>query len=384
VRDFLRGHTPADYDITTNARPEQVQAVFAKTIPTGIKHGTVSVLHEGFRIEVTTYRQEVGYQDSRRPDRVEFVTELSDDLGRRDFTVNAMALDSTGHIRDPFGGQRDLADGVIRTVGDPSQRFVEDALRILRAVRFAAQLQARIEADTWDAILRLAPRLSYISIERIRDEWNKIIVDDLAAGVQLLAKARMFGFIFPAEDITKQQLGAAARFAMAAPADIGIRHAALFYKLRIGGREATILLRKLRQPNRLILHVVSVLDAILHSDPAAWTSNQWKVYLYEHGRHAAQGAFLLESLKRPTQGELLLDQLAMAVARQDIWNLQDLAVTGEDLLQQLSVSQGPLLGRLLEELVTAVLNDNVSNTKQQLLAKGRHILSVWNESNQSR
>lgn len=381
VRDLLRGQIPADFDITTNARPEQVQAVFTRTVPTGIKHGTVSVLQQKFRIEVTTYRRESGYQDLRRPDRVEFVNELNEDLARRDFTVNAMAMDKQGRITDPFGGQADLAARIIRAVGDPYQRFAEDALRMLRAVRFAVQMQASIEPVTWNAVCEMADRLTYISIERIRDEWNKIVSIDLAAGMQLLAEAGMLGLIFRTAELPVEELITAARFAMGTSPDIALRHAALLYRLQLTGSDAAALLRNLRQPNRLLNQVVAVLNAIPQSDPLTWTSCEWKRYLYQHGRSAAKGAFQIESAKRTAAGNALLHRLTEATKTQEIWRLQDLAVTGGDIQRELSVTEGPILGRLLQALAASVLNETVSNTRQQLLEKGSQLLAEWNKSN---
>lgn len=176
VRDSALGRVPQDWDITTSARPQQVKEVFGHTIDTGIQHGTVTVMldHEGF--EVTTYRIDGEYEDARHPKNVEFTSELKEDLKRRDFTINAMAYnDETGFV-DEFDGLGDLQRKVIRCVGDPEERFTEDALRMLRAVRFAAQLGFFIEEKTWKAIVKLAPNLKKISAERIQAELVKLLV----------------------------------------------------------------------------------------------------------------------------------------------------------------------------------------------------------------
>lgn len=145
VRDALMGHKPHDFDIATSARPQQVQALFEKTIPTGIRHGTITVLEDGELIEVTTFRTEGSYQDHRHPDQVEFVKNIEDDLSRRDFTINAMAWNPQRGLVDPFDGQKDLEEGIIRAVGDPEKRFEEDALRMFRAFRFAGRYGFKIE-----------------------------------------------------------------------------------------------------------------------------------------------------------------------------------------------------------------------------------------------
>lgn len=175
VRDFLLGKIPHDIDVATSAAPDQVKALFKRTVDTGIEHGTVLVLVDGEGIEVTTYRTEGGYTDSRRPDSVEFVQSIEEDLKRRDFTINAMAMGENLQIIDPYGGRADLADGLIRAVGEPTERFGEDALRMLRAVRFAGQLDFSIDDATLRAIQTQAPSISRIAVERLKNELDKIM-----------------------------------------------------------------------------------------------------------------------------------------------------------------------------------------------------------------
>ena len=175
VRDLMLGRVPGDWDVTTSARPDSVQSLFSHTIPTGIKHGTITVVEDNIPIEVTTFRTESGYGDSRHPDRVSFDTDLTGDLSRRDFTVNAMALDEHWNVIDPFGGKGDLERKIIRAVGEPERRFSEDALRILRGVRFAAQLGFEVELDTAVAMKVCAPLVDKVSAERIKTEVEKIL-----------------------------------------------------------------------------------------------------------------------------------------------------------------------------------------------------------------
>lgn len=176
VRDTLLGREPGDWDITTSARPEEVKAIFGKTVDTGLKHGTVTIIknHKGY--EVTTYRIDGEYRDGRHPDSVEFTASLSEDLKRRDFTINAMAYSHETGIVDEFGGMEDLEAGIVRCVGCAHDRFTEDALRILRAVRFAAQLGFVIEEKTYRAISDIAPNLKKVSKERIQVELTKLLV----------------------------------------------------------------------------------------------------------------------------------------------------------------------------------------------------------------
>lgn len=176
VRDLLLGRIPGDFDVCTSARPEQTMALFDRTVPTGLKHGTITVLTEDGPVEVTTFRREEGYADGRHPVGVSFDVGLTEDLARRDFTINAMALGPEGEVIDPFGGRADLAAGVIRCVGDPDTRFAEDALRMFRALRFAAQLGFAIEKNTLAAIGRNAGRAALMSGERIKIELEKTLL----------------------------------------------------------------------------------------------------------------------------------------------------------------------------------------------------------------
>ena len=186
ARYWLWGRTPHDYDAATSARPEQIREACApmRVVETGVRHGTVTVLSGGLPVEVTTFRREGRYTDHRRPDRVEFTGDLGEDLARRDFTINAMAWEPSG-LTDPFGGRADLAAGVIRCVGEPERRFGEDALRLLRALRFAAQLDFRLEEGTAAGVRACAPQLACVSRERVAEELKRLVCGP-AAGRELL------------------------------------------------------------------------------------------------------------------------------------------------------------------------------------------------------
>lgn len=176
VRDSILGRFPDDWDITTSAKPEEVKALFRRTVDTGLVHGTVTVMLDKEGFEVTTYRVDGEYEDGRHPKEVSFTASLEEDLKRRDFTINAMAYNPKRGLVDMFGGILDMEKGVIRCVGNPMERFTEDALRILRAVRFSAQLGFSIEEKTLEAISVLAPNLKYVSAERIQTELLKLLV----------------------------------------------------------------------------------------------------------------------------------------------------------------------------------------------------------------
>ncbi len=197
IRDSLLGRIPQDWDITTSAFPEQVKALFRKTIDTGIKHGTVTVLMDREGFEVTTYRIDGEYEDARHPKEVIFTRNLTEDLKRRDFTINAMAYNESNGLVDAFDGAGDLKRRVIRCVGNPRERFTEDALRMLRAVRFGAQLGFSIEEHTKAAIGELAPSLKRISAERIQTELVKLLVSDHPEEVRTLYETGISREIFP-------------------------------------------------------------------------------------------------------------------------------------------------------------------------------------------
>lgn len=202
VRDMIMGRQVNDFDITTNALPEQIIEVFAdeKTIPTGIKHGTVTVMYENEPFEVTTFRIDGEYSDCRRPDSVEFTSSLREDCARRDFTMNAIAMDCNGNISDFFGGIQDIEKRIIRCVGDPEQRFMEDALRILRAVRFSSTLEFDIEENTAEFALKLRKNLDFVSAERIRAELIKLICGKNCIDVMLNYR-EIIGQIIPEMNI---------------------------------------------------------------------------------------------------------------------------------------------------------------------------------------
>ena len=185
VRDLLRGAEPDDYDMTSDARPEEVMALFgADAHPTGLMHGTVTLVRGGFAVEHTTERCDGAYRDSRHPESVRFTSSIEEDLARRDFTVNAIALSPEGTLVDPFGGREDLRSGVRRCVGDPAERFAEDALRMLRALRFAARLSFRIDGETAAAIHAARTRLRAVAPERLHKELSGILCGRQAAALR--------------------------------------------------------------------------------------------------------------------------------------------------------------------------------------------------------
>jgi len=197
VRDSVLGRVPEDWDITTSATPEEVKKLFKATIDTGLQHGTVTVVIEKEGYEVTTFRLDGDYSDGRHPDRVAFTSSLTEDLRRRDFTINAMAYSEKTGLIDKFDGEKDLEDGVIRAVGEAEERFSEDALRMLRAIRFAGQLNFDIAGKTFDAIKKLSPNISKVSVERIAKELEKLILSDNPEYIGLVYETGIFEVIAP-------------------------------------------------------------------------------------------------------------------------------------------------------------------------------------------
>ncbi|MGN0347365.1 MAG: CCA tRNA nucleotidyltransferase [Lachnospiraceae bacterium] len=200
VRDFLLGKEPSDWDITTSAKPQQVKALFRRTIDTGIAHGTVTIMKGNVGYEVTTYRIDGEYEDARHPKEVTFTASLEEDLKRRDFTMNAMAYHPEKGLVDIFGGEEDLNRGIIRCVGNAKERFTEDALRMMRAIRFAAQLNYEIDEETFQAIRELAPSISKVSAERIQVEMTKALISQHPGKFRLFYEAGLTAYFFPEFD----------------------------------------------------------------------------------------------------------------------------------------------------------------------------------------
>lgn len=229
VRDLLLGRIPADWDITTNASPQIIKSIFPRTFDTGLAHGTVTVLVDHTPCEVTTWRRESGYSDHRRPDKVFPASSLTEDLSRRDFTINAMAYHPKDGLMDPFGGRDDIKRRIIRCVGDPCTRFSEDALRMLRAVRFSAQLDFTINDETKNAISLLSGDLSHISRERIQAELNRILGSRSPDRLNLLWETGLYKSILPGLESLPSMWPDLARLFVGSPVQRTLLIALLFY-----------------------------------------------------------------------------------------------------------------------------------------------------------
>ena len=328
VRDTLLHRRPNDWDVATAAPPEAVTELFERTVPTGIRHGTVTVLYGGSACEVTTYRVEGAYSDHRRPDSVRFTSRLEEDLSRRDFTINAMAMDASLAITDPFGGREDLSRRLIRCVGDARERFTEDALRMLRAVRFAAQLDFALDSAALEAIAGCAPLCSALSPERVAAELRAVLASRDPDMVWLMADLGLLNAWLTPRKGERTHLGALPRCARLAHfcSDLS----------RCGSITSTeTFLRSLRMDSRSV-KICSAAAEILASG-----SRDYKRLLRDYGEDAVLAAY-------PKSRRL------RAVLRSgECWSLASLAITGGELaaLGYAGRELGEELRRLLEHVI---------------------------------
>lgn len=343
VRDSLLGRRPSDWDIASSASPEEVLALFPRCVPTGIKHGTVTVMSGGGSVEVTSFRAEGGYSDHRRPDSVSFGCPLEADLARRDLTVNAMAMDAAGEITDPFGGRDDLRRRLLRCVGEPERRFDEDALRMLRTVRFSAQLGFEIEPRTLEAIRALAHLASGLSAERVRDELLKTLRSPAPGLVWQLVDLGLLGACLAPGDAS------APREALDV-LPIYARLAHFCRGLELGGyiMSTDRFLAALRFDGETLRRTASAVEVLKSG------SRDWKRLLRGHGEAAVLAAHPKNRALR-------------AVLRSgECWELSSLAIGGRELAA-LGYS-GPELGRELRRLLDHVI-DCPADNRADILCK---------------
>jgi tRNA nucleotidyltransferase (CCA-adding enzyme) len=418
VRDLLRGLEPKDWDVATDATPEEVKRAFPKVIETGIAHGTVTVLMNRVPYEVTTLRGEGAYSDGRRPDSVEFVSDIVADLARRDFTFNAIAIDPIdGHVIDPFDGQGDLKRGVLRAVGDAGERFAEDGLRVLRAARFSATLGVAIDDATRHAMAhpRSLDTFRKVSAERVRDEWMKSMKaprPSVAFGAML--DAGLLAITCPelVESVGCEQnqwhafdvWGHTMATLDACAPDPVLRMAALLHDVgkprsrefsnktsdftfynheSIGADMAGPILARLRFSNEERARVVGLVRHHLICYAPDWTDAAVRRWLRRVGVELAAplldlGRADARGKGRPIERELeILDELGRRVAdeqaRGAALTTRDLAVRGNDLMRELGLAPGRAVGRILERLLEVVTDDPSANTAERLLAIARSL-----------
>ena len=354
VRDSLLGDEPKDYDITTNALPTQVEQLFSdlKVIETGIRHGTVTVIINKEPYEITTYRTDVKYSDHRHPDEVRYALTLGEDLSRRDFTVNAMAYDEENGLIDSFNGVNDLNEGIIRCVGDPDTRFNEDALRILRCIRFASRYGFRIEKNTESALFRNRELLRYVSVERIATEFNEIITSNKAN--EYLSRYRIiFETVMPQlEDLDFSLVGKVNR-------RLYMRISALF--VLDDSLSAVGMLRHMHYSNKIIDEVSTLLD---HIDSPLETDYDIRRMFFEIGIKATND---LLSLKKARGDDLDYGMIRKRIRelRKSFIARDQMNINGDDLM--ILGYRGREIGQILDDLYEQILRDEIKNDHEELM-----------------
>ena len=410
VRDSLLEVTPKDYDITTSAKPEETISLFEKTIPTGLKHGTITVLINSNHYEVTTFRTEGSYLDNRRPSSVDFVTDIKEDLSRRDFTINALAYNSTNGLIDYFNGVNDLQNKVIRCVGNPDKRFKEDALRMLRAIRFSCQLSFDIENSTYNAIKTNYSLIKNISFERIRDELCKILISPNASkGLELLKDTKLLELVLPevnslvnfspkCTNHNRNVFSHTLKVIDNTEANLLLRLSALLHdvgKLNTltplnngsfygfpghcieGALISKKILSKLRFDNNTIKIVSKLIEHHLVLNVNIMpTKYEVKKLLVDVGIDNMNLLFNLQRadinsldnpkifLEKVSHTENLTNEI---ITNKEPLFIKDLAITGENLISEFNLKPGKIIGDILNFLLDKVLEIPELNSKEELL-----------------
>ena len=373
VRDSLLGQTPHDWDLCTSATPEQVLELFGKAhcIPTGLQHGTVTVKHGGELYEITTFRTEGAYSDGRHPDHVAFVPDVKEDLARRDFTINAMAYNAEEGLIDPFGGQSDLAAGIVRAVGEPQRRFEEDALRILRLYRFAARFSFAIDPATGQAARALCRHLDCVSEERIAEELSRLLAAP-APGTYL--EAEVLAVIFPELDAAELPESRRILDALEPGMEhVPVRLAALLCPLGEAGARAA--LKRLKCSNTLTGTVATLVREAAAGMPGAALTLTARRFLSRYDLATITDLTALCSARHPEQAEAfaaLQQEAARLVETNACCRINQLAVNGRDLMDA-GIRPGPGLRRVLDALLEQVLTGQLPNEKAALLAAAAQI-----------
>lgn len=411
LRDMLLHRTPEDWDIATTATPEQVNRVFTRTIPTGIQHGTVTVIWKGKSYEVTTLRGERGYSDGRHPDEVFFVQEIDRDLARRDFTLNAIAFDPLEEwISDPFRGIRDLEKRLLRTVGDPLKRFREDGLRVLRTARFSATHGLRIDDQTLQAIPFALDAFRKVSHERVRDEWLKIMLaDSPSVAFEIMSETGMLGITFPelleqvgcvqnkchAYDVWNHSMlcldlsvGNPVHRMAALLHDLGKPRTRMFSEKhqdytfhgheRIGAEIADEWLRAYRFSNGDRQRIVHLIRHHLVCYTEKWSDAAVRRFINRTGMENIDELIALARADimakgRPVEEELsglleLRRRIEKVVDEGSAFGFKQLAINGHDIIHHLHIQPGPMVGRILERILEQVIENPELNRPDLLLS----------------
>ena len=412
VRDSLLGLTPADYDLCTDAKPEETARVFTahQLLHHGEKHGTVGVVLDGQVFEITTFRTEGGYGDSRHPDWVEFVPDLKEDLARRDFTINAMAYNPKTGYMDPFGGQADLNAGILRTVGDPQTRFQEDALRILRGARFSARFKLSVDPATKEAMMKLAHLLDQLARERVYEELCKLLLSATAADLLTFAPlltqvipelAPSVGFMQHNPHHLYDVFTHIAHVVETVPSLLPLRWAALLHDIgkpacftmdeygrghfkghaKVSAELADQILLRLKSPAALRQQVTDLIA--LHMTPLEADKKLLRRRLGKLGAEHLEQLLQLQEADMGSKGTGIPDEMAQfphirqllneILAEDACFSIKDLAINGWDL-QQAGFAPGPDIGKCLSWLLGQVQDEVLPNQRDVLLRSVKDLL----------
>ena len=416
VRDLMLGRTVSDWDVCTDAKPKEILTAFPRAIPTGIEHGTLTVVLGGKHYEVTTLRGEGAYSDGRRPDAVHFVDDITADLARRDFTVNAIAIDPTdGRVIDPFDGRRDLAARILRAVGDPHARFSEDGLRVLRAARFVATLEMQLDPDTKRAIAPTLDTYRKVSAERVRDEWTKTMkAKRPSLAFDVMRETGILGVTCPelleGVDMAQNKYHAydVWRHGMecmdACVGDPILRIAAMMHDIgkprtramsdktndytfydhdRVGAEIVEPICARLRFSNDERARITHLVRHHLFHYSDEWTDAAVRRWVRRVGKARIEDLYTLNEADVRAKGkdcsadlaslEALKGHVAKVLEAGAALSTRDLALNGRDLMSDLGLPPGRILGEILEALLEVVTNDPAANTKSALLAHAKEI-----------
>lgn len=423
VRDMLMGKTPHDFDIATAAKPDEIKKLFRRTIDTGLKHGTVTVVENNVGYEVTTFRSEGGYTDLRHPDDIFFIESIEEDVKRRDFTVNSMAYNPKRGLFDSVGGEEDLKRHVIRCVGVPEVRFSEDPLRMLRAVRFSAQLDFEINSEAEAAIKKLAPLIRKISAERIRDELNKILLSEHPEYISKLYDLGLMNIILPevavcggVEQKNKYHIYDVYNHIICTvkntPTDLTLRWAALLHDIgkpncasrdqngiihfyghhRESVRMANDILHRLHfdsETARDILTLIENHDVRIENTPPGVKRMMAKTgaYLFEKLLLLQEADNLAKNEKFFREKKKRLDETfeiySRVLSEHQPYMLSDLTVNGRDLIK-IGYKPGRMLGDCLKKLLDEVIINPELNRREYLLSAAREMKKSMAKSKHSK
>lgn len=384
VRDTVIGRPVMDVDIATSARPEQVMALFPKCVPTGLQHGTITIVHEGETYEVTTYRQESAYEDYRKPSGVAYITSLEGDLLRRDFTINAMALRSDGRVFDPYNGAGDIDRRYIRCVGDADARFQEDALRMMRAVRFIAVYGYQPAISTWKALRKHCELMRHIAMERVQAELDKMLAgnDPRRALVWLHASGLLYKLKEPLP-LTKYMCIDFSRYRLVKQlADLDCRWAAVLLDSAIPSAIADESLRLLKLSNNRRLRIIGFMriheEALQAAKDAV--ADWWVETVIRDGKQMAEDWLLVESaINDSAVASIGLEMLKDQLNEFPIFTLKQLDMNGRVLAQRLQKPAGPWVSRCLHRLLVSVAGGKLVNEREKLLIQAE----LWDKEDNS-